>query len=156
MKNNLKYIHAYPAADLMMIRNNGKDIIETNYYQSALAKAGLMYLSINDGAFRLLIPPQLRAAINEMRRGAKYILISRGQWQGRDCIEWLAEDNSDTPFVCYIEIKVCDRGFTHSDVGTARIASVWDCRNGQPYKCFELPAYCQIVDRLPSLKRINN
>lgn len=35
------------------------------------------------------------------------------------------------------------------------VGTVWDEKNGKPHKCLERPAYCQIVPRLPWLKRID-
>ena len=155
MKNNTTHLNTYHPS-LIAIGNNGQDIANTNYWQTDWARLGLMYLSINAGAFRLLIPPQLRHTILDMKRGARYVVVTRGQMHGRDIIEWLVEDNSSTPYVCYIETKACDRLFAQNDSGRKAVASVWDCTNGQPHKCFELPAYCQNVNHLPCLKRINH
>lgn len=49
--------------DTLTIRNDGPKMVEPNYWQSGLARAGTCYLSTQAGCFRLL----LRAAC---RRGA--------------------------------------------------------------------------------------
>jgi hypothetical protein len=150
----MKHIHVFCPSGPLAFANRGQDILSTNYWQSDWATSGLLFLSVNSGAFRLLIPPNARHCIPEMKRGAKHIVLSLGQKSGRMSIELLFEDKTSTPYVVYIETKACDRVFAQNDVGKEWIASVWDCENGQPHKCFELPAYCQVVNRLPWLKGI--
>ena len=141
--------------DSLCIANNGPDIIETNYCQSFYGRQGLLFISVNAGAFRLLVPPQRKSAIPNMRRGAKHVVLSLGEMLGRQMIEWLVEDNSDTPYAVYVETPVCDRLFGPEDVGKEWRASVWGFENGKPHKYFERPAYCQIVPTLPWLQKIS-
>jgi hypothetical protein len=39
------------------VNNKEQQIIETNYFESEYARIGAMFISINAGAFRLLVPP---------------------------------------------------------------------------------------------------
>ena len=124
--------------ETLRIANNGPDIVSTNYCQSFYGRNGLLFVSRNAGTFRLLVPPQLQSAIPEMRRGAKHVVLSLGQMFGRQMVEWMVEDILFGP----------------DEVGKQWRASVWDFQNGKPHKCFERPAYCRVVPRLPCIKRI--
>jgi hypothetical protein len=64
----------------LLIENNGPLILSTNYWESDLDRAGMLYCSINSGAFRLLLPRGWEDAINEMRTGS-IVAISRGPHQ---------------------------------------------------------------------------
>ena len=140
--------------DSLHISNNGPEIVSTNYCQSFYGRKGLMFVSRNAGTFRLLVPPQLQASIAEMRRGAKHVVLSLGEMYGRQMIEWMVEDGSNSPLAVYLEVLACDLVFGPDDVGQQWRASVWDFQNGKPHKCIERPAYCRIVPRLPCIKRI--
>ena len=63
----------------LFIENDGPEILSTNFWQSALARAGTFYLSTNAGAFRLLVPTQHQGSLREMRR-AHTCIVSRGPW----------------------------------------------------------------------------
>ena len=56
--------------ELLQIENHGPLVVATNYFRTDLARAGALYLSVNAGAFRLLVPAVQRAAISDMRAGA--------------------------------------------------------------------------------------
>jgi hypothetical protein len=51
-------------------------IVASNYWDSDLAAAGLLFLSVNAGCFRLLVPQNQRSVISDMRLGAKHIVVS--------------------------------------------------------------------------------
>ena len=137
------------------ITNNGPEIVTTNFCESFYGRNGLLFVSRNAGTFRLLVPPQLQSAIPEMRRGAKHVVLSLGQMFGRQMVEWMVEDGSNTPFAIHLETLACDILFGPDEIGKQWRASVWDFRNGKPHKCFERPAYCRIVPHLPWLKPID-
>lgn len=117
-------------------------------------------MSVNAGACRLLVPHNQRHIIDDMRQGAKYIVVSylpQDKWEdGKFCVEWLVEDDSDTPFALHLSPGQIDRIASADNVGKEWIASVWDDKKGRPHKCLERPAYCQIVPHLPWLKKIEN
>ena len=155
IQNTVVFTDSENPQDYLSIANNGPDIIETNFCRSAYGRRGLLFMSVNAGTFRLLVPPQLQSCIPDMRRGAKHVVLSLGERWGRQMIEWLVEDNSNTPFAIHFETLVCDRVFGPEDVGKEWRASVWDFQNGKPHKCIERPAFCQIVPTLPWLQRID-
>jgi hypothetical protein len=51
--------------------NHDPLIVASNYWDSDLAAAGLLFLSVNAGCFRLLVPQNQRAVISDMRLGAR-------------------------------------------------------------------------------------
>jgi hypothetical protein len=69
----------------ILIENNGQLIVGTNYWQTPHAKRGLVYLSYNAAAARLLIPAdKIRAealqAVNiSIEQGTHQISISRAR-----------------------------------------------------------------------------
>ncbi len=142
----------------LRFENDGPSIVASDYWQSNLASAGKLYLSMNAGCFRLLIPEIQRAVLADMRRGAKHIVVSmlpKEKWREREfCVEWMVEDGSDTPWSCQLSPGQVDRAPNHEDVGKEWRGSVWDIKKGHPHKCLERPAYYQIVPELPWLRKI--
>lgn len=137
-------------ADLLMIGNDGQKIKSTNYWDSEPAARGYVFLTINAGAYRMLLPDSQFEMLIEMRK-AQYVVISRGAWplQNRaDALEIMFEDNSDSPFALHIVPDMCDRMPGNKDVDKKRPFFVWT-RSGQ---ALELPCYFRQVQRLPWLK----
>ena len=67
---------------MLQITNHGPLITATNYWDSELAHAGKLFVSVNGGAIRVLLPPQLYSYLADMR-AAKECVLSRGPW-GQD------------------------------------------------------------------------
>lgn len=145
-------------SDLLHIENHGPLIVASNFWRSEMAALGLLYLSVNAGAFRLLVPASQRAMISDMRAGARHVVVSMlaaAQWQpAQYAVEWMVEDGTDEPWICHLSPGQIDRGPSAEDVGRQFIASVWDEKKGRAHKCLERPAYLQIVPSLPWLRRI--
>ena len=133
--------------NLITIKNDGGDILETNYWNLENAKKGLLYLSWNAGAARLLVPYSMLAHIDEMRTG-KYVIVSRGKLQGRDALELLFEDSSDSPYAAHIVVEQTDRLIPKSDQGGGFVVSVWT----QSGKQLQLPGKYRVVDFLPHMR----
>lgn len=144
---------------LLTITNHGPLILSSNYWSSELAARGLLYLSTNAGAFRLMVPLSQRVAISDMRAGAKSIVVSMlpvDRWRpGEYAVEWMVEDGSGSPWSCHLSPGQIDRAPGPEDVGRAWIGTVWDLKNGRPHKCLERPAFFQVVPSLPWLRRIS-
>jgi len=103
--------------------NDGKKLISTNYWESDYARNGLAYLSWNAGAARLLLPFNLINALKEIS-DSKYVIVSRGAWAaqgGRDAIELLFEDNSDSPYCLHLSAQQTDRLLPEEDQGSGFI-----------------------------------
>lgn len=133
------------------VENDGPEIIRTNYWQSEHAAKGFLFLSINAGCFRLLVPPSMEAEIPEMLRGARAVVVSRGPWVaqgGRDAYEVLFEDGTDEPYALHLAAEQCDRLPSSGDRHKTFRFALWTAAG----KRAELPAHYRIVKRLPWLK----
>lgn len=143
--------------EALRIDNNGKEIAGSNYWQSEYCRNGYLYLSINASAFRLLCPAPYM--VEDMLPGAKYVIMSflAGEWKPKTfCAEWLVEDGTDNPYSIHLSMGQVDRKVPAIDVDKDNlIASAWCDIDGKPTKMLELPAYLQIVPRIPWLKKID-
>jgi hypothetical protein len=140
----------------LFIANRGDAIADTNFWRSEYAQHGLFFISVNAGAFRLLVPPSWGPAIPDMRKGAKHMVISilpPEQWRdGKWVIEMMIEDGSDCPWSCQLSPAQVDRVPADTDKSQQWTASVWEGQRGQPVKRLERPAYLRIVSSLPCLQ----
>lgn len=140
----------------MIITNHGPLIEASDYWESEYAARGVVYLSVNAGAFRLLLPDVLKPLLLDDMRSAREVVVSRGPWpeQGRDdALELLFDDGSTAPFSLHMGLEQVDRLPLDSDAGKQWIASVWTApRRGRPQKALERKAYYRRVDRLPCLR----
>ncbi|MBN9032568.1 MAG: hypothetical protein BGO05_24615 [Rhizobiales bacterium 63-7] len=96
---------------MLEIENDGQAILSTNYWTSDYAARGLAYLSWNAGAARLLVPAIKRTWLKEMQ-GAESVIVSIGPWsaaRGKDGIELLFEDHSNSPFALHLSQEQTDR-----------------------------------------------
>lgn len=94
--------------DLLKIENNGQEIISTDYFDSEYAKKGYFYLSINAGAFRLLIPPSWERDIDDMKTG-KMAIVSFGMEKGTERIEVMFDDSTECPYCISLGMEQIDR-----------------------------------------------
>lgn len=94
----------------IFISNNGQDISSTNYFDTGFAAQGDYFLSLNAGAFRLLMPDMQKSALRDMRF-SKYVIVTSGPWRDRGgipSVELLFEDNSEMPYVLTLPSSQCD------------------------------------------------
>lgn len=144
--------------DALTITNHGSLITASNFWETGAALRGRLYLSLNAGAIRLMVPDNQRARISDMRPRSKYVVVSflpAEKWrEGAYAVEWMVEDGRGDPWSCHLSPGQIDRMPLAEDVGREWIATVWDRKNGRPHKCLERPAYVQIVPSLPWLRRI--
>jgi hypothetical protein len=135
---------------MIKLSNKGKEILETNYWDSEYAQEGIYYLSWNAGAARLLVPDSKKSDINEMK-SAKYVIISRGTWlehKKNDALELLFEDNSESPFCLFLSPEQTDRLLPDTDEGGNFVTTVWT-RDGQK---LELQGKYRKVESIPCLQ----
>lgn len=140
---------------MIKVKNDGKEIIETNYWQTEHNQKGLFYCSINAGAFRLLVDNLTNAEMTipmlEAARNAKEIVISRGFWieqNKKDCFEFMFDDDPDTPFMICLCPDQLDRIPLESDEGREFDIIIYDGDE----KVFEGKCRYRRVKRLPCLK----
>ena len=131
------------------VQNAGPEITHTNYWDSPMADAGKFYISVNGGCLRILLPDQMRGQVSEMR-GAKYVILTRGPFQGRDGLEILFEDDSPSPYVLYTVNDAMDRVIPTSEAGREVVVSV-HTRGG---KALTLPGHFRVASKLPCLKAL--
>ena len=106
---------------MLEIENDGQAILSTNYWTSDYAARGLSYLSWNAGAARLLVPAIRRTWLKEMQ-GAESVIVSIGPWsaaRGKEAIELLFEDRSDSPFALHLSQEQTDRMPPESEAGAS-------------------------------------
>lgn len=140
---------------VIYIENDGHQIIATNYWQTELAQRGLVYVSVNAGAFRILLPRQLVSAIDDMQ-SAKYVIATRGTWyvEGthprKDSFEFMFEDDSDAPYSIHIVREQIDRLPAAADEGRTDLTCL--VYTDGPKLELELPARYRRAKRLPCLQ----
>ncbi len=96
---------------MLYIENDGASIVNTNYWETEMAKHGYVYCSINAGCFRLLVPEKKGISLDDLQSG-HLVIVTRAPWPAmgvRDALELLFEDDSDTPFALHIVSRQVDR-----------------------------------------------
>ncbi len=136
---------------MIEIRNDGDLIAATNYWQTPYAAKGMAYLSINAGAFRLLLPPAMESSLKEMA-GARSVIVSRGPWSEAgqaEAVEVLFEDDGPSPFVMLLGKGQCDRFPPEKDSGREDLeCTVW---TEEAKMRLRFPARYRIVRKIPCL-----
>lgn len=140
-----------PEPLFVMVENNETELVASNYWETEYAINGLFYLSINAGAFRLMVPKSCEHLISEFKTG-EYCIISKGPsiMPGHPfMIELLFEDHTDAPYHLILGPRHIDRNPLSSDAGKKYKMSIWTkgCK-----KVMEMDAYYRVVDRIPYLK----
>jgi len=139
---------------MLIIENNGQEITESNFWGSEQERAGAFYLSINAGAFRLLLPQQHETILAELET-AKEVIITRGPWPDAgqtNAMEILFDDGSDSPFSIHLGANQVDRWPLPEDAGRMFMFSVWVLRNNKPHCASHGDCYYRTAPRLPWLK----
>ncbi|MBK1719215.1 hypothetical protein [Thiocystis violacea] len=134
---------------MFIIENRGQAIARTNYWGSDHARNGYLYLTWNAGAARLLVPDAAKAILRDMT-GAREVLISRGPWPdqgGREALELLWEDDSDSPFAIHLVAEQTDRLIPEEQQGGGFAVAVWT-RGGMKGRW---PGRYRIVEAIPCL-----
>ncbi len=119
--------------NLITIQNDGQKILETNYFSSSLANAGLFYCSINAGAIRLLIPSKQAAIIQDAFKTTRSFEIERGlpTYPGVKGITIFFVDGTPNPFCLQLDSKSLDRLPTPSDYGRTVPITFWTEQAGK-------------------------
>jgi hypothetical protein len=140
---------------LLTIANHGPEILRTNFFDLPEAKLGKLFVTVNAGAFRLLVPRTKEAELAEMVT-ATYCVVSRGPMEAlglADAFEILFDDGSETPYAIHLSTDCFDRLPLAQDGEREWILSAWwNGPHGRPHKAFERPCWYRIVPRLPWMK----
>ena len=119
----------------MGIINHGPFILSTNYWDSELPREGKLWCSVNAGAIRVLLPPQMYSALADMRM-ARECVLSRGPWplgREREGIEIMWDDGSDSPFALHLTPASFDLLPAEPEPGREWTCSVWTAKDGPQY-----------------------
>ena len=100
--------------DMFVFQNRGEELTETNYWQSEHAAKGLVYVSGNAGALRMLIPPASEDFLKEMKK-VKRVTIERSILRPGKCLDFVFDDGSDLPFCIAVDKTQIDRKIKHND-----------------------------------------
>lgn len=112
---------------IISISNNGPDITATNYFETPHARRGLLYLSINAGALRILLPETVATEILKEVRQTVVVVAKFGfnERIGREGVALWFEDGSENPFVFDLSREQCDRALPDDQHGKPVIVSIW-------------------------------
>jgi hypothetical protein len=140
--------------NVLVVENDGPEILATNYWELPAAAAGKFLVSVNAGAFRLLLPPSLARleTVSDMA-SAEGVAISRGPWPAADqadAFEIVFDDRTSEPFVLYTSAAAFDRLPVDADAAREWLLSVWVAG---PLRLFERPCRYRRSRRLPDLRR---
>ncbi len=136
------------SVESLHVRNNGPDIVSTNFWETTMAKMGGFTVSSNAGAMRILLPESLGKAVPEMQTG-KEVIVSRGVIAGMsiDGIDFLFEDGSANPYSATTPARVCG---LLPRVGDRFVVSVWTKGPADTAVCqLRLPAKYRHVRKVP-------
>lgn len=135
---------------VMKIVNDGPYIVSTTYWQTEHARRGLLYLSLNAGTFRLLVPDALASEVPQMCQGTRYVIVTRGAMAMGPTLEILFEDGSDAPYSIHLSMGQVDRLPLISDEGRTDLRFLIYVQPGT--LAAEFPARYRRVERLPCLR----
>lgn len=136
---------------MIEVHNHGPLVTASNYWESEHALAGKLYVSVNAGAIRVLLPASIRPVLNELR-AAEYAILSRGPWpeaKAEDAVEILWEDHTDSPFAWQLTAASFDLLPAEPPAGRGWIISAWDLKKGKPHKALERPCHWRRVPKIP-------
>ena len=142
--------------DILMIVNDKADIASTNYWEGELAANGIITISCNGGAIRVLLPPALYHAVPDMKTAAECV-ISRGPWpemRQSDAVEILFDDGSDAPYAMFLgRTSFADAPPAEPTEGREWMLSVWmKSEAGRIYRALERTCHWRRVSSIPCLK----
>lgn len=134
---------------MLSIENDGQAILRSNYWDTPLNESGTIAISMNAGAFRILLPDSMVDQVAEMLT-AREVIVSKGHYQARRAYEILFDDHTDSPY----SLMVDGRQFASlqpedREHGKEVRVSVW-VRG--PERVLEMPARFRVVRRLPCLQ----
>lgn len=140
----------------LFIQNDGPAVASCNWWETEMEQAGLFYVSINAGAFRLFVPRISESVLADMTT-ARIVVVSRGPWRQSglaDAMEILFDDGSDSPYAIHLQVQAFDRLPLDADARKELQFTVWTApTDGQPQCAAEFPARYRRVKTLPCLKR---
>lgn len=92
----------------MQILNDGNRITSTDYWQTEHAARGLLYLSMNAGALRLLVPRASEGMLKLWKRANRAAVQIAGA-ASVGLVHIVFEDDTNDPQFITIDARQCDR-----------------------------------------------
>lgn len=139
---------------MIEVRNHGPLILSTNYWDSDLARAGKVFVSVNVGAIRVLLPPAAYGWLADMRL-AKECVLSRGPWPEQkklEAVEMMWDDGSENPFALHLTPESFDLLPGEPEPAREWICATYTANDGRPHKSLERVCHWRRAPRLPWLK----
>lgn len=96
------------STELLVITNDGPELVSTNYWELEHAAKGLFFVSINAHCVRLLVPPAYENSLPDMI-AARSVVLTQGLYNGSRAVEMLFDDDTDEPFVIFLDVNQFDR-----------------------------------------------
>lgn len=130
------------------IINNGPLIVDTNFWGSPREQNNGLYVSVHAGVIRILMPRTKTEDVRAVEK-AKYVVLSRGPWEGRsDAMQFTFTGAKPIGYVM-IPSTSADIMVAKPEPGQEWIVSVWISRGGAPYKAMQLPCKWRSSNKLP-------
>lgn len=112
-KNYMESIRIPKGDYAIKVFNQDELVTGSDYWDGPLAAVGGFYLSPNAGAYRLLVPKSKECYIADMMTG-KHVVITLGHDAtiGRDMLEILFQDDTNSPFSLTLDARHCGRAIS--------------------------------------------
>ncbi len=115
---------------MIEIVNVGTAVTRTSYWRTAHARKGLLYLSINAGAIRVLVPERTEHMLRDLPPAGRPVTLGSATWQGRATyvLQWdEAAETGLAPYSIDVDRAQCDRAIdTEAGMDAGRIVPlVW-------------------------------
>jgi hypothetical protein len=151
-----EYAETPESGGVIWLKNAGARITDTNYWGSELEQRGLVFVSVNAGHIRLLIPRSTSKEVKGMKRGCRFCVLSRGPWIAAgltlpEAVEILFEDGSNSPYALHLSPELFDVLPSAPESGKRWRLSIWTYQ-GRPRKIFQTTCYWRRAPMLPWLK----
>jgi|GEM_PF-3252609 len=101
------FMEAMDESEAISIDNDGREVSQTSFWESALAKNGYVFVSIHDDAIRMLVPPSAeKEYLPEMKTGKNMLIEPSQQHEGT--LDFVFDDGTDTPFWIVVDMNQID------------------------------------------------
>lgn len=133
---------------MIIIENNGPEIVKTNFWETEWNERGRFYLSVNAGTFRLLVPDAHFHWYPEIQN-TKEVVITQGidRIQKKEMVEILFDDHTNYPIVLCLAKAQTDRVGTSKHEGYPFLVYLEGCFLVSRFTC-----YWRQAKTLPYLK----
>ncbi len=141
--------------NFIAVINDGPDIKSSNYWENELAANGIIFCSVNGGAIRVCLPPDLYRWVPDIQTATE-VVLSRGPWPAMgqaEAVEILYDDGSDSPYVMFLGRSSFAEGLpAKPPPGRKWNLSVWVKEDGLIRKVLDSACYWRTVPSIPCLK----